>query len=217
MTSNVRVFEIQSLSMTPTLGALVGTCGSQTVIDNLNQMYGSSGGVIFGQQGNPYQDRYSILMGQLATNLEAADTVVRETTAVLLAPDVIKPILSEEALRACPVSMQLPILMYAPIRGLMQDDRIFGYGFEKENLPEEDVFGRLINNGRVQLTGLAKDEKIPDYLVWTWKTSDPYLTDVELEHIDATRSWLDQWLFDEMAVGGKYRDPTDPSLTIKKK
>lgn len=212
-----RVHSLQTIAMTPTLGALTGSCHSQSVIDTLNSKWGNTGGVIFGQPGDPYMDRYKALTSQIVDNLVSAGNIVAETNAVILQRNEITPIINEEDLSTCSPAMQLPILMYAPVRELFEADRIDGYGFKKENLPEEDVFGRLINNGRIELTGQVKGEKKPEFYEWLWKSDDPDLTEKDLEYIEATRGWLDTWLLEQMAPGGTRKDPTDPAQKIRKK
>lgn len=212
-----RVHSLQTIAMTPTLGALTGSCHSQSVIDTLNSRWGNTGGVIFGQPGDPYADRYNALVSQVASNLIAADTVVLETNRVILEKNDIVAITSEEELSNCPHVMKLPILLYPPVRQLFEEDRIDGYGYKKENLPDEDVYGRLINNGRVQLTGLPEGVPVPEWFEWIWKSDDPELSEEDLERIEATRGWLDMWLLEQMGPKGMKKDPTEPSQRIRKK
>ena len=209
MYSNVRVRTIQQLSMIPSLGAMLGNVHSNDVLDRLNMA--SGGGVIFGQPGDPFKDRYAYLREQLGTSLSLADKIIERTRQAILEPERLTPITSVEAMYDVPKSMQLPILMYEPIRTLLQDGRISGYDVDPNNLPDEDVYGRLINNGRVEINSGV------DEMVWEWKTDDPNLTEEDLSAIEQTRGWIDTWLLNEMKPGGEYRDPTDPSNKISKK
>ena len=201
--------------ITPSLGSLLGTSASSDVLTYLNNQYGSQGGVIFGQPGDPLADQFNNLMNVVTSQLIQTERVVQAATQAIAEPYKIQAITSEEQLYNIPVSMQLPILMYAPIRELFEQDRIYGYGFHKECLPEEDVFGRLIDNGNVVFNpNFYDDKKIPEYITEEWRTTDPRLTDEELEDIARTREFVVQYLREQMKDGGEMRDPTDPSNKI---
>ena len=201
--------------ITPSLGSLLGTSASADVLSYLNNQYGSQNGVIFGQPGDPLMDRFHNLMNLVQTKLIDTNQMIQQTTIAVTNPCQIQAITSEEQLYNTPVSMQLPILMYAPIRELFEQDRIYGYGFCKENLPQEDVFGRLIDNGKVTLNqNFYADGKIPDYMEEHWESTDPKLTFDELDAIEETREWVLQYLRAQMREGGEMRDPTDPSNKI---
>ena len=201
--------------ITPALGSLLGTNVSSDVLTYLNNQYGGQGGVIFGQPGDPLADSFNNLMNVVTQQLDQTDQIIQDTVVAVEQPCVIRAITSEEQLYHTPVSMQLPILMYAPVRKLFEEDRIYGYGFDKSCLPEEDVFGRLINNGSVEFNpDNYDDKKIPEYITEEWKNDDPKLTDEELEDIEATRNFVMKYLQEQMKEGGDMRDPTDPSNRI---
>ena len=201
--------------ITPSLGSLLGTSASADVLSYLNQQYGNQSGVVFGQPGDPLADRFNSLMTLVQTQLVDTNTMVQQTTIAVANPLQIRAITSEEQLYNTPVSMQLPILMYQPIRELFEQDRIYGYGFCKENLPDEDVFGRLIDNGKVTLNkNFYEDGKIPDYMEEEWKSTDPRLNFDELDAIEETREWVLKYLREQMREDGEMRDPTDPSNKI---
>ena len=204
--------------ITPSLGSLLGTSATSDVLSYLNNQYGNHNGVIFGQAGDPLADRFNNLMTLVQTQLVDTNMMIQQTTLAVSNPLQIQAITSEEQLYNTPVSMQLPILMYQPIRELFEQDRIYGYGFCKENLPQEDVFGRLIDNGKVTLNkNFYADGKIPDYMVEEWVTTDPNLTFDELDAIEATREWVEKYLREQMREGGEMRDPTDPSNKISQR
>lgn len=201
--------------ITPSLGSLLGTSASSDVLTYLNRQYGNPNGVIFGQPGDPLADRFNNLMSVVQTRLMDTNRMVQQTVQAVANPTQIIPITSEDQLYHTPVSMQLPILMYEPIRELFMQDRIYGYGFCKENLPQEDVFGRLINNGTVTLnSNCYEDGKIPEFMTEEWVSTDPNLTFSELDMIEETREWVLKYLREQMKDGGEMRDPTDPSNKI---
>ena len=206
---SVVVHSIRSLSMMPSLGAMIGSTHSSEVLERLNMA--SGGGVIFGQPGDPFRDRYQALKSVLMDNLNAVDRVVTQVQQTVTQPTKMIPITSVEAVQNIPPCMTLPFVMYEPIKTLLTDGRIDGFGIDPRFLPEEDVYGRLINNGKVDIS--AGDKEI----VWLWRTDDPELSEEDLEAIEATRGWIDSWLVKEMQPGGTYRDPTDPANKISKK
>lgn len=208
MIQGVTVHSIRSLSMMPSLGSMIGGTHSSEVLERLNMA--SGGGVIFGQPGDPIRDRYQHLTDVLVNNLNVADRVITHTRQVIMEPGKMTPVTSVEAAKFVPPAMQLPIVMYEPVRTLLQAGRIDGYGIDPRFLPEEDVYGRLVSNGKADISAGDKE------FVWEWKTDDPKLTDEDLSAIEQTRDWIDRWLVNEMQPGGTYRDPTDPTNKISK-
>lgn len=195
--------------MMPSLSAMLGTTSNSAVLEQLNMA--SGGGVIFGQPGDPIQERYASLRNMLTENLQITNSIIDETRRMIVEPDRLVPITSEEAVTYIPNCMKVPFVMYAPIRTLLMDDRISGFGIDPRYLPDEDVHGRLANNGKADISAGDKE------FVWTWRSDDPDLTDSDIEAIEATRKWVDRWLVQEMQPGGTYRDPTDPGNQISKK
>ena len=207
MFGGVQVHALQSIGMMPSMGAVLGTGHSTAVLQRLRDL--SGGSVIFGQEGDPYAERYNFLRHMVDQQLELADRRVSETRKIVLNAEYYYPIVSIDDMYEVGPAMQEVIVNYAPIRQLLEDGRISGYGINPDNLPEEDVYGRLLNNGRVD-----KDSK---QVVWEFASTDPKLTEVDLEAIEQTRGWIDRWLVEQMEPGGKWKDPTDPANTISKK
>lgn len=211
----IRVMPISELPITPSMGSLIGTAATTSVLDEINSAYNTQGGVIFGQQGDPYADRYNALKSKIVNELRISENIIREVYTDLENPYKIRPITTEEGLRFTPISMQLPIIMHEPVRKLFIQGRLQGYGFDKEFLPEEDVFGRLINNGSADLSSYARENKLDtDEFTWEWKMSDPDLSYEELDNIEVTRAFITKWLEQELSEDGSMRDPTDPSCKI---
>ena len=207
----VVVHDIQSLNMMPSIGAMIGSVHSPEVLERLNMA--SGGGVIFGQPGDPYADRYGHLHSLLIDNLRVADQIVTQARTAVYEPERMVALTSIDAMREVPPCMKLPIVTYEPIRQLLEAGRISGFGIDPRFLPEEDVYGRLIDNGKVKIDKNTKEVEFS----WHWKSDDPKLTENDLEAIDQTREWIDNWLYNEMKPGGSYTDPTDPSNLISKK
>ena len=211
MMRGVIVHDIQSLNMMPSIGAMIGNVHSPEVLERLNMA--SGGGVVFGQPGDPYADRYAALKNILMSNLQVADQTVTQAKAAVYDPERMVPLTNIDAMREVPPCMKLPIVTYAPVRTLLEAGRISGFGIDPRFLPDEDVYGRLIDNGKVRIDKKTKEVEFS----WHWQTDDPRLTDGDLEAIEQTREWIDNWLYNEMKPGGSYIDPTDPENLISKK
>lgn len=203
------------LDMTPTLGAITGCLGSNAILDQINKKWGNPTGVIFGQPGDPYADRYQAL-NQLMGNVRSVESAVQKVVEIINDPLKLRPIVCEEDLRFTSVSMQLPILMYQPVRSLFEDDRISGWGYEKENLPQEDFYGRLIHNGEAKMLPSYPGEVLPEDIVWEYNGMDPDLDWDDLDAIEVTRGYVDSWLLSQLGPGGDRTDPTDLSNKISK-
>lgn len=203
------------LEITPTLGAITGCLGSSAILDQINAKWGNPTGVIFGQPGDPYADRYRAL-NTLMGNVRTTEGIVQKVVEVINHPNKLRPIECEEDLRVMPVSMQLPTLLYQPVRNLFEADRISGFGFEKENLPEEDFYGRLIHNGEAKMLPSYPGEELPEDIIWEFNGMDPDLDWDDLDAIETTREYIDTWLTAQMAPGGDRLDPTDLGNKIGK-
>jgi len=97
---------------------------------------------------------------------------------------------SIEALSATPLCMELPILLYQPVRDLFERGRVEGYGFNVESLPDEDFYGRLIDNHYVPDVLAAMDDE--GYFESSSLTfsDDIVLTLDEQDAIRATRAYI---------------------------
>ena len=208
MFGGVQVHSLQTLSMVPSIGSMLGTGHSTAVLERLQAQ--SGGQVIFGQEGDPVADRYQAMCKLINERLAAANNALLQVREAVLHPNEYVPITCTDDMYVVAPCMQEAIVLYRPVRELLEDGRISGYGINPANLPEEDVYGRLINNGKTDTD--SKKE-----LEWYWRTDDPKLSEADLEAIEKTRGWIDRFLLEQMEVGGDWKDPTDPANTISKK
>lgn len=182
-------------------GALLGTAGTAALIDSINNNLGSSN--FFGTA----RDTFSDIRNSFVENFvrPAQQTIARLTNMVnvLMNPDVIRPITSEDQLAAIPPCMQEAIVMYPPVRHLLEEGRIYGFGYDPAWLPEEDTWGRLINNGVCADVGAAFEEHGKVVVVSEHWSSDPQCTDEELDAVERTRDFIHSILENTMY------DPTD--------
>lgn len=211
----MHILPMSSLAMTPSISALLGTSINNNVLEQINNQYGN-GGVIFGQPGNPAAERYQALKSVVQDQLQVAAAQIDDIRHQIVHPYDYVEIVDEEQLRNIPAVMELPILMYEPVRKLFDDCRISGWGYEAGYLPDEDFYGRLINNGTITITQGTSEEDMPEYFVWEFQSTDPDLDEFQLKAIEKTREWIGKWLETEMSDTGKWRDPTDLSNQISR-
>ena len=136
------------------LGVFAGATGMRDVIDHMNATWRASGsGVIFGE--GVFGDRYRAFRELIS---DRQDEIIKSEEASIQAvtcPDKFQVIDSQEALMHVPLCMHIPILTYAPVRKLYDEGMLRGWDVKPEDMPDEDVVGRLINNGRSVLTILS--------------------------------------------------------------
>jgi len=209
----MQVCRMETLQAMPTLGALVGTVASASTINNFNAQFGGDQAVLFGQTGDPLKERYLNLQAVFNNVIVPTQERVIMLEAKAEEP-VYKAVESEYDLRHVSDNMKLPILMHEPVRELFKEDRIYGYGFDKRNLPEEDVYGRLLDNNSANFNS---KEDIPEWMYATHLSSDPEIPLEALDAIAETRKFVDEWLANQMGPEGSMLDPTDLDNSIKRK
>ena len=209
MFGGVQVHSLQTLSIIPNIGSMLGTGHSRSVLEQLQAE--SGGQVIFGQESDPIADRYRNLQNIINTQLLEADMAIRKTSDAIFNDQSYSRVESVDDLYTVSAAMQDVIVTHPTVRDLLNEGRIYGYGIDPKTLPKEDTYGRLINNGVA--TSIEPEKE----LVWEWASTDPKLTDEDLDNVKFTREWLDEFLYEQMKPGGDMIDPTDPSNTISKK
>jgi len=207
----MQVCQIEKLQSMPTLGALVGTVTSAPIIENFNKQWGNDQTVIYGQTGDPFRDQYKNLTAVLNNIIIPTQDRVMALEQEAITPRL-KPITSEEDLRNISDNMKIPILMFEPVRKLFEEDRIYGFGYDKKYLPDEDVYGRLLNNH----TADYNSKHIPDWVFAEWELTDPCLTQDELDAIEESRAFVAEWIEKQTEPDGTMIDPTDLDNVIKK-
>ena len=189
--------QMMSLSVIPTPGMLMGTVVDQSILGQLNSSFVPDG-IPLSQQFTQMRDRFVERFIQ-----PFRDTYdILKHKIILDDADVIKVIDSMEAIYRTPPAMYLPILTYKPVRDLFNAGRIDGYGMEF--VPEDDPYGRLIDNGSIELLiGMAETGEVE--FVYEWTNNDPDLDLDEIEMIENTREYIDRFLKETVL------DPTNPN------
>lgn len=173
----------------PTLGAIAGTIGTNELLDrinkDLNSGFFSSIDDIFAKGREMFINNRIIPIRQIGNTIKNAIGIGNNN-------DVMIPITSEDRLKSIPTCMHLPILTYKPIRKLFNEGRIFGFGYEY--IPEEDVYGRLIDNGKIDDLAEAMDDDGYVKFSWEFYGDDPELTYEQQEIIEESRAYIDKVL-----------------------
>lgn len=182
-----RIIHLSAAAM-PSAGALLGTRGSSVVMDHINE--GLSGSAFFGSINDRFANTYNHFIQNVVKPIRDASMAIADTVTTLMQPDLIRPITELEQLSYIPPSMYLPILLFEPVKDLLKQGRISGFGFEYENLPQEDVFGRLINNGVLEDVGNNCDAEGNFTLNYDFNSEDPEVSFDDLEHIDRSRKFI---------------------------
>lgn len=207
----MQVCQIEKLQSMPTLGALVGTVTSAPIIENFNKQWGNDQAVIFGQTGDPFRDQYKNLTAVLNNIIIPTQDRVIALEQEAITPRL-KAITSEDDLRNISDNMKPVIIMFEPVRKLFEEDRIYGFGYDKKNLPDEDVYGRLLNNNTAEFNS----KHVPEWVLAEWQLTDPDVSQEELDAIAESREFVAKWIEKQMSPDGKMIDPTDLDNVIKK-
>lgn len=189
------------LSSAPSPGALLGTTGTQELVQQINNNLGMASN-FFGSVDDIFAKGRQAFIQNIVEPIRQVGNTIKGVTNKLLKNDVIMPLIEENDYAYVPPAMHMPILLYEPMRNLHDQGRIYGFGYDPANMPTEDVYGRLINNGTVDL---AKDMESDGTITFIheWDTDDPDLSHEELSYIEQTRRYLDE------IIEQRKFDPTD--------
>lgn len=175
-------------------GALLGTAGTNALLASINDSLGGSS--FFGT----VQDTYRVIQNSFVENIvrpiQQATATMANVVNILMNPDSIRPIVEQDQLKAIPPCMQEPIIMFPPVRALLEQGRISGFGYNPEYLPKEDVWGRLIENGvcrDVVRSATTDDEGRNEpvvFLDYHWESTDPAPSYEELDAVEMTRDFI---------------------------
>lgn len=191
------------------LGSLLGSSGQQDLINNINAR--SGGGSFFGSINDPFRTGFQTFMNTVIEPIRQSRDILAQTVNNLMLPDQFRPITSmEELKKGVPPCMQLPIVYYAPIRQMLEEERIDGFGIDPSTLEEEDPYASLISSGHVEIHSSTLDKDGNIEIAWMQKTTDPDLSIREIDILAMTREYIDEF---RRADETKHLDFTDfPSL-----
>lgn len=183
-------------------GMLLSKLGTATIAKSLASMNGS---VIFGSENrlwNTYENLRKTVFKPMETAINAIVEVVDRFGSKHVQSDYITISSVDQFNVELTRPMQEAILLHEPIRELLIDNRIYGYGISADELPVEDPWKRLINNGTATMER--------PFLEWEFRSYDPFVTPEEILRVQDTRWFIDNHLDAEDGL-----DPTsypDPIL-----
>lgn len=202
-----RISPMLSMTTNFSIGELLGTGGGRQVAENLSrEMNGGDVSVLFAAN-DPLMSGYQTIKKYFVDEAENNLKLVHRSLGVIQANNIgMIPIETEDDLLSIPECMYMPILTYAPVRELLESNKIYGFGLAPENIPDGDMWGRLAQtNGRVDM---IPGEKVPEHFEWIFKSDDPDYEIEDLDAIDRTRGFIDSWLKEELKSDTP-RDLTD--------
>lgn len=193
------MIELQSLSLDTnllSLGAILGTSGSSELISNINQRCGS--GSFFGSMEDPFRTGYQAFMTKIVEPIRHVQQTLFSTAKSLFHKDVYRPIDSRKELeKGIPPCMQLGIVYYAPIRRMLEEESIDGFGIDIKTLREDDPFEPVLNSDYVELYSDVLRGK-GDFDMYHYEYSDsPELSDDEIVALRKTREYIDRFIVDD--------------------
>lgn len=181
----------------PSLGSLLGTHIGFDVFDKMNvQGFKSFFGSDFDDMRARYIREEVLPADQLSVNISGM-------VATVMNHDVIRPLLSIEDFQAIPPVMEMAICLFDPVRKGILEGRMEGFGYDPDSLPEEDYFGRMIDNFSCDDVLAACDNEGYFDLEGTMLSTDPDLSDDQLWAIRKTRQYIQNHILDKTD-----RDPT---------
>lgn len=193
------MIELQSLSLDTnllSLGAILGTSGSSELISNINQRCGS--GSFFGSMEDPFRTGYQAFMTKIVEPIRHVQQTLFSTAKSLFHKDVYRPIDSRKELeKGIPPCMQLGIVYYAPIRRMLEEESIDGFGIDIKTLREDDPFEPVLNSDYVELHSDVLRGK-GDFDMFHYEYSDsPELSDDEISALRKTREYIDRFIVED--------------------
>lgn len=192
---------ISSLSLNTnilSLGNLLGSNGSQELIQGINSRAGTVN-FFSNLEMDPFRNGFQNFMTQVVAPIREVGMVLQQTANKLFNKDVIRPITSvEELKKGIPPCMVEPIIYYAPIRQMLEEERIDGFGIDPKTLNEEDPYESVLASGyvdEIHSTTLNKEGIVE--MSFTEKSTDPELSHDDIDALRDTRKFIDAFMKDK--------------------
>lgn len=189
------------------LGALLGTNGSDTLIRNINQRCGNQN--FFGSEDDPFREGFRNFMHEIVQPLRDMGRAIEKATAKIFDRDQYTPIVSRNDLKHIPPCMHLPLIYSHPLRKLLEEERIDGWGINPKDLEEEDPYERCLNSGaEIHSSTLSKDGEYELHIALEGNDEDPaYIANPsDRAIVRSAREYIKMFLEDPET---KHLDPTD--------
>lgn len=188
------IHPVMSFKSLPSIGMFSGNAGSNMHTHEINQYLArTGGGTAFAQNSSrDMMDHLNLFYAQVLEPQRQATQDFMMMIGTSLISDI-KYITSVEDLEGgIPPAMQMAILTQPDIREKFEAGLIYGFGILPEELPHEDVWGRLINNGRVDLSEPCPEEG--RVMKWEFWLDDPEWCYDDLVAVRKSRDWLTSFM-----------------------
>lgn len=193
------VAELQSMSLNTnllSLGAILGTSGSSELIAGINQRCGS--GSFFGSMEDPFRTGYQAFMTKIVEPIRQVQQTLFSTAKTLFHRDVYRAIDSREELeKGIPPCMQLGIIYYAPMRRMLEEESIDGFGIDVKTLRDDDPFEPVLNSDFAEVHSSVLRGKGEFDMVHHEYTDSPELDYDQIVALRATREYIDRFIVDD--------------------
>ena len=186
------------------LGAMLGTSGTQELINSINARCG--GGSFFNTNADPFKEGFQAFMHQVVEPIRQVGITLKNTANKLFRKDEIRPITCEKDLEYIPPMMQLPIIYFKPIRQMLEEERIDGFGIDPATLADEDPYEDLCKSGVVEIHSSLLNSKGEYEVNYYESTTDPDLSAEQIEAIRSSREFLQSFVDDPKTA---HFDPTN--------
>lgn len=190
------------------MGALFGgTQGTSMLMQSLSENDPKL--AFYNNENSPLNARYKDFMG-IVSKLNESERIISNVTNKMVNSDYIRPIVSMADLEAgIPPSMHLPIVYYQPVRVMLEDGLVDGFGIDPKSLAPNDIYESVLQSGYVDnITSESLDEDDCVELVYKYNTDDPELTDDEVDAIRETREYIDKFMTDKATSHLDFTDYT---------
>ena len=190
---------ITSLSAVPSMGALLGSRGSDELIRAINHSLGSAS--YFGSVNDRFTHIQNQFMDQYVRPIKQANAVIATCNDRFFGKEnsykVIDTIAKFKEVSPC---MQLPIVTYDPLYNLLKKGAIVGYGYDAEEIiDQKEMFDRLCyHNGHIDYAddNVYKHDEDLNFTyveeVHEFKGTDIELTLEQISMIQETRDAIDR-------------------------
>lgn len=181
----------------PSLGILLGTRASSDVFNTINANgHASLFGSDYAHMHQDFYERHVRPVNSLNFELE-------RTVNMIMNPDRFRILNTMDDFKSIPTCMEMAILCFEPVRSLAMHGQVEAFGYNPDTLPEEDMFGRLIDNFTCEDVGEVADNEGYYTVSGTLYSDDLDMSDDELYAVRRTREFIR-----DKILNGTDLDPT---------
>lgn len=186
------------------ISGILGSVSTSDLLDRINNKLQSCVNENFNHVRDIITKGKEYFVNNIIQNQLNIQRTIRNTLESIFKNDdeIIKPLIKDDDFKNVPKCMYEPILTFRPIRELHKENRIFGFGLDYQDVPNRDVYAKLIHNGTCKDVDYKLENNKEIRCISIWSTNDPDLTLDDIDNIEITR-----WKILELLE--KKIDPTD--------